>query len=74
MDYWRKGVPVEQLRLAFNEVARHIAEELVRRAAAGEGSLETLRNPGKLWLELSRDLQIKWIDEIWLEFIRDWAI
>lgn len=69
-----RGVPVEQVRLIFSEVAKHVAERLVRRAAAGGKSLEALRNPGRIWLSLSKDLQIKWIHKIWLDFIRDWAI
>jgi len=73
-DYWRHGVPVEQLRLAFNEAAKHVAQRLVRRLVARGRNLEALRNPGKVWLGLSRDLQIKWIHEIWLDFVRDWTI
>jgi hypothetical protein len=73
-DYWCKGVPVEQLRLAFNEVAKHVAEMLVRREVARGSNPEALRNPGKLWLSLSRGLQKKWIREIWLDFLRDWTI
>jgi hypothetical protein len=73
-DYRRHGCPVEQLRLAFNELSKRIAERLIERSLALGKSLDVMRNPGKSWLELCRALQIKWIHEIWLDFIRDWTI
>lgn len=72
--YRLHGVPVEQLRLAFNEASKHVAERLLERSLALGKSLYAMRNPGKSWLELSEALQKKWIYEVWLDFTRNWMI
>jgi hypothetical protein len=73
-DYKRHGLPVEQLRLAFNEPSKHLAEKLIQRSLALGKSLYVMRDPGKAWLKLAKALQVKWIHEIWLDSVRSWSI
>ena len=73
-DYKLHGLPVEHLRLAFNEVSKHVTEKLIERSLALGKSLEVMKDPGKSWLRLCEALQKKWIHEIWLDFTRDWTI
>jgi len=65
-DYAYRGFAVDELRMVLDEVAKHEAEKLIRRVLRRGEPEEAKENPGKAWLQLCKDLQIKWIHELWL--------
>lgn len=70
-DYRCRGIDVEGIRVVLDCVAKHEATKLIKDVLAGSRGREEVqqkfkRNPGRHWLQLCRDLQMKWIHELWL--------
>jgi hypothetical protein len=70
-DYRYRGIDVEVVRVVLDCVAKHEVTKLMRNILAGRMGREEVRrkfkrNPGRHWLQLCRDLQMKWIYELWL--------
>ena len=68
-EYKYRNIDVEGIRIVLDIVAKHATAKLIRDILSGRrGKEETRReikkNPGKHWLQLCKDLQLKWIHEL----------
>jgi hypothetical protein len=72
-EYRYRGIDVDGLRIMLDYVAKHEATKLIRDILAGRRGEEIWqklkRNPGRYWLQLCRDLQRMWIDELCLPIL-----
>jgi hypothetical protein len=68
-EYKYRNMDVEDIRIVLDGVAKHATAKLMRDILSGKRGKEETRqkikkNPGKLWLQLCKDLQLKWIYEL----------
>ncbi len=66
-DY-RMRLDVDHIRIILDGIAKLKATEVIRRILTSEKEVreKVKRNPGRHWLQICKDLQIKWIHELWL--------
>jgi len=70
-DYRYRGIDVESVRVVLDCVAKYEVMKLIRDVLAGRRGREEVRqelkrNPGRRWLQLCKDLQMRWMHELWL--------
>jgi hypothetical protein len=68
-EYKYRNIDVEGIRIVLDNVAKHATAKLIRDILVGRRGKEETRqkikkNPGKHWLQLCKDLQLKWIHEL----------
>jgi hypothetical protein len=73
-EYRYRGIDVEGIRVVLDSVAKHTVAELIRDVLMGRRGGEEIRrmvkkNPGKHWLQICRELELKWIHELCLPML-----
>jgi len=68
-EYKYRNIDVEGIRIVLDNVAKHATAKLIKDTLSGRRGKEETRqeikkNPGKHWLQLCKDLQLKWIHEL----------
>jgi len=68
-EYKYRNIDVEGIRMVLDGVAKYAAAKLIRDILARKRGKEEIRqeikeSSGRHWLQLCKDLQLKWIHEL----------